>query len=104
MSGGQIMVIMIILIVSVASIFKARFQSANGGTRESRRSRGHRLTGGNDQFSGSEHSPRELELENEVLALRKRLEVLERITTDANSTERLHSQQVAAEIESLRDR
>ena len=105
MSGGQIMVIMIILIVSIASIFKARYQAMNGGKRASRKSRGQQVSGGSyDQLSDDEHSPRELELESEVTALRKRLEVLERITTDANSSDRLRSHQVADEIESLRDR
>ena len=107
MSGGQIMVIMIILIVSIASIFKARYQALNrdSGPRSARKSRGRQVSGGSyDQLSDDEHTPRELELESEVIALRKRLEVLERITTDANSSDRLRSKQVADEIESLRDR
>ena len=107
MSGGQIMVIMIILIVSIASIFKARYQALNGGADRNlgRGSRGRQVfSDGYDQSPETDHSPRELELENEVIALRKRLEVLERITTDANSSDRLRSQQVADEIESLRDR
>ena len=101
------MVIMIILIVSIAGILKARYHAINGGRSRSpgRRSRGQHVSGGSyDQLSDDEHSPRELELESEVTALRKRLEVLERITTDANSSDRLRSQQVADEIESLRDR
>ncbi|MGH6787897.1 MAG: hypothetical protein ACREBO_13790 [Novosphingobium sp.] len=44
-------------------------------------------------------SPREAELEREVIELRKRLEVLERIATDDRGTKA-----IAAEIESLRDR
>ena len=47
---------------------------------------------------------REGELEREVIALRKRLEVVERIATDANSLEHRTTKAVAAEIESLRDR
>ncbi len=107
MSGGQIMVIMIILIVSITSIFKARYYAMNGGNGRisGRKSRGRQVSDGSyDQLPDGEHTPRELELESEVIALRKRLEVLERITTDANSSERQRSQQVAAEIESLRDR
>lgn len=107
MSGGQIMVIMIILIVSITAIFKARYRAMHGdsGPRSARRSRGRQVIDGSyDELSDGEHTPRELELESEVIALRKRLEVLERITTDANSSERLRSQQVADEIESLRDR
>ena len=49
-------------------------------------------------------SPREGELEREVIELRKRLEVLERITTDANSLGARQSKSIADEIESLRDR
>lgn len=49
-------------------------------------------------------SPREGELEREVIALRKRLEVVERIATEANSLEHRTTKAVAAEIESLRDR
>lgn len=49
-------------------------------------------------------APREAELEREVIALRQRLEVLERITTDAHTTTARQSQSIAAEIESLRDR
>ncbi len=49
-------------------------------------------------------SPREGELEREVIELRKRLEVLERITTDANSLEQRQSKAIADEIESLRER
>ncbi len=49
-------------------------------------------------------SPRESELEREVIALRKRLEVVERIATEANSLEHRTTKAVAAEIESLRDR
>jgi ABC-type phosphate transport system auxiliary subunit len=49
-------------------------------------------------------SAREGELEREVIELRKRLEVLERITTDANSLDHRQSRAIAAEIESLRER
>ncbi|MEY2942164.1 MAG: hypothetical protein RLY97_178 [Pseudomonadota bacterium] len=48
-------------------------------------------------------SPRENELQHEVEELRKRIAVLERITTEANSTEARRSRDIAAEIESLRD-
>ncbi len=50
------------------------------------------------------HSPREDELQREVEELRKRIAVLERITTEANSTDARRSRDIAAEIESLRDR
>ena len=72
--------------------------------RNNRRRGNDAMRGGYNQVGETQPSPRETELEREVIALRKRLEVLERITTDANSSDRLRSQQVADEIESLRDR
>lgn len=49
-------------------------------------------------------SPRELELQREVEALRDRVHVLERIATDANSSTQRQTQSLADEIERLRDR
>ena len=72
--------------------------------RNNRRRDQNALRGGYDQLGEAQPSARETELEREVIELRKRLEVLERIATDANSTDRQRSQQVADEIESLRDR
>ncbi|WP_095012598.1 hypothetical protein [Tsuneonella mangrovi] len=43
-------------------------------------------------------------LRHEVEDLRERVRVLERITTEANSTNALESRRVADEIEALRDR
>ncbi len=43
-------------------------------------------------------------LEREVEDLRERLKVLERITTDANTSGAVQSRRVADEIEALRDR
>lgn len=43
-------------------------------------------------------------LRREVEDLRERIKVLERITTDANTTSALESRRVANEIEALRDR
>lgn len=45
-----------------------------------------------------------LALRREVEDLRERIKVLERITTDANTTSALESRRVADEIEALRDR
>ena len=47
---------------------------------------------------------RERELEAELAQLRKRLEVLERIATDANSSEWREGKRLSAEIEDLRTR
>lgn len=49
-------------------------------------------------------SAREAELQREIEDLRERVKVLERITTDAHTTDALQSRSIAAEIESLRDR
>lgn len=42
--------------------------------------------------------------QREVLELRERIKVLERIATDANSTESLELKAISAEIEKLRDK
>lgn len=47
-------------------------------------------------------SEREKQLEGEVTELRERIQVLERIATDANSSEAREAKRIAAEIESLR--
>ena len=47
---------------------------------------------------------RERELEAEVAQLRERVEVLERIATDANSNQERESRRLSAEIDSLRGR
>lgn len=44
------------------------------------------------------------ELKTEIMRLRERLEVLERITTDANSGEVRERRRLEAEIDSLRER
>ena len=56
-----------------------------------------------------DHTPlvenhREAELTSEVIELRKRIAVLERIATDANTSDARNTRAIADEIESLRDR
>lgn len=48
-------------------------------------------------------SQREQQLEHEVTELRERIQVLERIATDHNSSEAVEARRIAAEIESLRE-
>ncbi len=48
-------------------------------------------------------SKREKQLEGEVTDLRERIQVLERIATDANSSEAVEAKRIAAEIENLRE-
>ena len=87
MSGGQIMVVLIVLIAAIASIIRARHG------RQTRR----------DGLMMDDLAPdalahqREAELQREVEDLRERIKVLERIATDGRSTAAL-----ANEIESLR--
>ncbi len=89
---AAIMVISIVAITSIARVLRAKYNAENGIV-ESRK--------GTVQMIDR---PADAELQREVESLRERIKVLERITTDANSSDRLRSQQVAAEIESLRDR
>jgi hypothetical protein len=49
-------------------------------------------------------TPREAELQREVEQLRDRVHVLERIATDANNSNGRQTRELAAEIESLRER
>ncbi len=82
MQSSHIMVIMIVLIVMIASVFRARY-----GVGRSSKRQGH--VGQDD--------PETQRLREELKILRERLQVLERITVEKeNSLER--------EIESLRDR
>ncbi|MGQ0589228.1 MAG: hypothetical protein ACT4N8_06820 [Sphingosinicella sp.] len=83
MQSSHIMVIMIVLIVMIASVFRAKY----GGGRSRH---GHGLPATRDDAE-TRH------LRDEVKQLRERLQVLERITVEKeNSLER--------EIEKLRDR
>jgi hypothetical protein len=87
-----IMVIAIVAITSIARVLRAKYNAENGIV---------------ESHKGSlkmVDRPADAELQREVESLRERIKVLERITTDANSSDRLRSQQVADEIESLRDR
>jgi uncharacterized protein YlxW (UPF0749 family) len=85
MTGGQVMVVLIVTIVMIASIIKSR-----NGSRLGRR--------GHDGETAQVADGRETErLRDEVKQLKERLAVLERITVEKeNSLER--------EIEKLRDR
>ena len=84
MSGGQIMVVLIVTIVMIASILKSRHGSRHG----------------HHPQRGSEAAPDAAEthrLRDEVKQLKERLAVLERITIEKESS-------LEREIERLRDR
>jgi uncharacterized protein YlxW (UPF0749 family) len=86
LTGGQLMVVLIVAIVTIASIIKSK----NGN--ESYRRRGRQ---GNEE--AAVESPETIRLRDEVKQLKERLAVLERITVEKeNSLER--------EIERLRDK
>ena len=88
LSGGQLMVVLIVAIVMIASIIRSK----NGGGDERIRRR-HRQ--GLDE--PAVESPETIRLRDEVKQLKERLAVLERITVEKeNSLER--------EIERLRDK
>lgn len=82
MNGGQVMVVMIVLIVMITSVFKARHKGA-------RRNEGLSL------MNGSEAA----RLRDEVKQMKERIQVLERVITDNHK-----SVDLDREIERLRDR
>ncbi len=88
------LVIMILGIVAISAF--SRIQRAKYGD-FGRRRRGR--DGPQALLDPTQPSPREQELQREVEDLRERIHVLERIATDGR-----HTNNLAAEIESLRDR
>ena len=83
MEGGQLMVVLIVAIVMVASIIKAKHGYGRHGRYQ-------------NQVSPEEHNEN-LRLRDEVKELKERIKVLERITVEKENS-------LAKEIESLRDR
>ena len=81
MNGGQVMVVLIVAIVMVASIVRAKY--------------GHTRRGGS-QIDPREHAEN-LRLREEVKELKERIQVLERITVEKENT-------LSKQIEELRDR
>ena len=85
MSGGQVMAVLIVAIVMIASIIRARYGY------------GRRRLGGSGDHEAITDSGEARQLRDEVKQLKERLAVLERITVEKeNSLER--------EIEKLRDK
>jgi hypothetical protein len=79
MNGGEFMVVMIVVVVMIASIFKSRAKF-------------HYHVEGDEGSRGENQR-----LRDEVQQLKERLKVLERITVEKENS-------LAKEIESLRDR
>jgi len=100
MSGGQIMIVLIVLIVTVAGIYRSKHGLDRNTWREARKMRRYGMIGeGLAEPARLVPSQREEELLREVSDLRERIKVLERIATDGRSSAAL-----ANEIESLRER
>ena len=83
MDGGQMMVVLIVAIVMVASIFKAKY--------------GHPRRGRHVEGPSAEEHSENLRLREEVKELKERLKVIERITVEKENS-------LSREIDSLRDR
>jgi hypothetical protein len=82
MNGGQVMVVMIVLIVMITGIFKSRHKGARRGEGVSRM-----------------NDPEAARLRDEVQQMKERIQVLERVITDNHK-----SVDLDREIERLRDR
>ncbi len=82
MNGGQVMVVMIVLIVMITGIFKSRHKNARSG-----------------EMQSLMNDPEAARLRDEVKQMKERIQVLERVITDNHK-----SVDLDREIERLRDR
>lgn len=85
-------IVVIVAIASFAQVLKARYRARHGIVADQM---------GNER--PIQHQP-DPALQREVEALRERIKVLERITTEANTAQAIETRRVADEIEALRDR
>ena len=83
-------IVVIVAIGCFTEIMKAKYRAHHGITADKQ---------GNESIA-PQHDPA---LEREVKELRERIRVLERITTESNTTAALESRRVSDEIEALRD-
>lgn len=83
---------LIVLISAIAGVMRSRSKTADHASRN------------RDRTEDAAVSGREQKLQREVIDLRERIKVLERIATDANSTESRETRAMAEEIERLRDK
>jgi len=83
-------VVIIVAIGAVTSVMQAKYRGQRGVVADKQ---------GNERPIEREDS----EARREVTELRERIKVLERIATDANTTESRKIAEIAEEIESLRD-
>lgn len=85
-------IVVIVIVTMVASVMMKRYEALGSIDR---------LSQPGDDASLAARSEAE---RREIAELRERVKVLERIATDANTTEALTTRRVADEIESLRDK
>ncbi len=85
-------IVLIVLISAIAGVMRSSSRTAD-----------HRSQN-RDRTEDAAVSGREQELQREVIDLRERIKVLERIATDANSAETRETRAIADEIERLRDK
>lgn len=86
-------VVLIVAIGAVASVLQARYRAKAGIVADE---------DGNEKFAARpEHADKDAQ--REVAELRERIKVLERIATDANTSESRKIAKISDEIESLRD-
>jgi hypothetical protein len=84
MDGGQITAVLIVAIIVIGTIIRAKYGYGRYGRRR-------------DTEIGAHENAENLRLRDEVKELKERLKVLERITVEKENS-------LAKEIESLRDR
>ena len=85
-------IFMIVLVIAIAEVFKAKYRSEKGITRDYM---------GNEKFAETKDDPA---AQRELEDLRERIKVLERIATDGNSLDAKETRRISAEIEALRDK
>ena len=90
-----IMVIGIVAISAISRVMRAKYNAEHGIITDRK---------GHPVQTLVQPQPKDSELQREVETLRERIKVLERIATDANTSEARETRAIAAEIESLRDR
>ena len=83
-------VVIIVAIGMIGKVLQARYRAQAGIIADKQ---------GNEQYADRGES----DAQREVTELRERIKVLERIATDANTTESRKIAEIAEEIESLRD-
>ena len=87
MNGGEIMVLLIVIVVMITSVLKARYKAAGQGG----------VDGGHSDTKAKVENQR---LREEMRDMKERLAVLERLATDNNTS----GARLDREIEKLRDR